>query len=86
MKIVFEVDHLNNASPATVSRCGFVYMEPSILEKESFDSKTSSLNPHLTTWLKTLPEKVKSEPGISDKLQKLVEKLLNKGKLIRQKL
>ena len=29
--MVFEVENLNNASPATVSRCGQVYISPSDL-------------------------------------------------------
>ncbi|MCP4294571.1 MAG: hypothetical protein GY786_03095 [Proteobacteria bacterium] len=28
VKMVFEVEHLNNASPATVSRCGQIYVSP----------------------------------------------------------
>jgi dynein heavy chain len=30
-KLVFEVENLNNASPATVSRCGQVYVSPNDL-------------------------------------------------------
>lgn len=33
-KLVFEVENLNNASPATVSRCGIVYVSPTDLGYE----------------------------------------------------
>lgn len=33
-KLVFEVENLNNASPATVSRCGQVYISPTDLGYE----------------------------------------------------
>jgi len=33
-KMVFEVENLNNASPATVSRCGIVYVSDSDLGYE----------------------------------------------------
>lgn len=43
--MMFEVQDLAVASPATVSRCGMVYLEPSIL----------GLMPFVECWLKRLP-------------------------------
>uniref|UniRef100_W5LYK9 Dynein axonemal heavy chain 1 n=1 Tax=Lepisosteus oculatus TaxID=7918 RepID=W5LYK9_LEPOC len=45
MTMMFEVQDLAVASPATVSRCGMVYLEPSIL----------GLTPFTECWLRTLP-------------------------------
>lgn len=44
--MMFEVQDLAVASPATVSRCGMVYLEPSIL----------GLDPFIECWLKNVPE------------------------------
>ena len=46
MTMMFEVADLAVASPATVSRCGMVYLEPSIL----------GLKPFVECWVRKLPE------------------------------
>lgn len=47
--MMFEVQDLAVASPATVSRCGMVYLEPSIL----------GLMPFVECWLRKLPTLLK---------------------------
>lgn len=46
MTMMFEVQDLAVASPATVSRCGMVYLEPGIL----------GLDPFVDCYLKKLPD------------------------------
>lgn len=46
------------ASPATVSRCGMVYMEP----------VSMGLRPHFDTWINTLTEKVAERETIKETL------------------
>lgn len=48
MTMMFEVQDLAVASPATVSRCGMVYLEPSIL----------GLNPFVECWLNGIPASI----------------------------
>ncbi len=48
MTMMFEVADLAVASPATVSRCGMVYLEPGIL----------GLQPFVECWMKRVPDAV----------------------------
>lgn len=48
MTMMFEVADLAVASPATVSRCGMVYLEPSIL----------GLTPFVECWIRKLPQAI----------------------------
>lgn len=67
--MMFEVEDLAVASPATVSRCGMVYMEPESL----------GLTPFVTSWMNTLPEKVAANPYIVSTLQKLFDDMMEDG-------
>ena len=64
--MVFEVADLAVASPATVSRCGMVYLEPSIL----------GLQPFVYCWLRKLPDAIYP---FKDQLQTLFDKFLEVG-------
>jgi len=69
MNMIFEVADLAVASPATVSRCGMVYVEPASL----------GLEPYFISWLNTLPPKVAALEGIRIKLKELGDKTLEDG-------
>ena len=49
MELIFEVEDLAVASPATVSRCGMVYMDPEAL----------AVAPYITSWLLNLHNALK---------------------------
>ena len=63
MTMMFEVADLAVASPATVSRCGMVYLEPSIL----------GLEPFVECWMRKLPQIIFDH---REKLNKLFESFL----------
>lgn len=56
MNMIFEVQDLAVASPATVSRCGMVYVQPSLL----------GWRPVLSSWMVGIPD------GVTDELRKMI--------------
>uniref|UniRef100_A0A674H7Z3 Dynein axonemal heavy chain 12 n=1 Tax=Taeniopygia guttata TaxID=59729 RepID=A0A674H7Z3_TAEGU len=74
MTLIFETMDLSQASPATVSRCGMIYLEPSQL----------GWRPIVTSWLSKLPEPLNSEEH-QDLLQGLFDWLVPPALRVRQR-
>jgi len=62
MTMMFEVEDLAVASPATVSRCGMVYMEPQAL----------GIDVLFESWIERIPLNIRSRAGIEKKVRRLV--------------
>lgn len=72
VRMVFEVENLNNASPATVSRCGIVYVSESDLSWE----------PLPQNWLKDrATNKISAAPDEEKLVNEFVEKYWNKPQM-----
>jgi len=69
MTMMFEVEDLAVASPATVSRCGMVYMEPQSL----------TLKPLIKSWMNSLPPKISESKFIFKTLNDLFEDMMDDG-------
>uniref|UniRef100_A0A452IS51 Uncharacterized protein n=1 Tax=Gopherus agassizii TaxID=38772 RepID=A0A452IS51_9SAUR len=69
MTMMFEVQDLAVASPATVSRCGMVYLEPSLL----------GLKPFTGCWLRKIPDIMKP---FSEQLTSLFSRFLEVSSLL----
>eukprot|EP01022_Parablepharisma_sp_SALTPOND_P028499 TRINITY_DN71064_c2_g1_i1.p1 TRINITY_DN71064_c2_g1~~TRINITY_DN71064_c2_g1_i1.p1 ORF type:complete len:4083 (+),score=665.19 TRINITY_DN71064_c2_g1_i1:2435-14683(+) len=63
MTMMFEVDDLSQASPATVSRCGMVYMDPANL----------GLQPIFKSWQILIPEKLRTKKSFMNKVNHLFD-------------
>ena len=61
MTMMFEVEDLAVASPATVSRCGMVYIEPQALGTEVL----------FESWYESIPENIIASPKILKAIKKL---------------
>ena len=65
MTMMFEVEDLAVASPATVSRCGMVYMEPVAL----------GFKPLIDAWMELIPEVFEAKKSFKPTLDTLFKRI-----------
>ena len=53
-RVMFEVEDLSVASPATVSRCGMIYIEPAYLLPDRLKPESATSTPLIKSWLEAL--------------------------------
>lgn len=68
MTMMFEVEDLSQASPATVSRCGMVYMEPVAL----------GIQPLIDSWFNTIHKSFTERKNFVSGLRSIIDKYLEK--------
>ena len=67
-RVIFEVEDLSVASPATVSRCGMIYVEPMYLLLDKNAPEKAAETPLIRSWLQALPEMLKPHEATLAKL------------------
>ncbi|KAL1510265.1 hypothetical protein AB1Y20_006588 [Prymnesium parvum] len=67
-RIMFEVEDLAVASPATVSRCGMIYVEPAYLLPDRLDPNNASEKPLCKSWIQQLKPPFRSQMNAFKKL------------------
>jgi dynein heavy chain len=90
-KMTFEVENLNNASPATVSRCGIIYVSATDLFwrplidtwcKDRVETK-EYCNAEETSWMNEFADKYIEKPGTNTELNKNYHFVMPSPELIR---
>jgi dynein heavy chain len=90
-KMVFEVENLNNASPATVSRCGIIFISSTDLSWRPLidtwcmdrreEKKTAS--PDEYTWMQEFTEKYIEKPNTFDMVTKEYTQMMPQSEVVR---
>jgi len=75
MVMMFEVEDLTVASPATVSRCGMIYLEP----------ESIGIWPLIDSWILKLPQNLLDFKGMKTKMSELMKFYVEPALLLLRK-